>query len=142
MPPPKGSHNNPAGRPPKARALTAILERALAETRAVPESERKVAGKQLIARYVVEAVLTGKVPYHGTTDDGIPYTPTLAPAQWLDLAKWLYTHIDGAPKAEVDLTSAGAALKIIVEYADAPPADDPTDASTPPPGAGGDCPAE
>lgn len=121
----KGQTNNRAGRPGKERALTTILQRVLAETRAVPDSERKTAGKQLLARYVVDAVLTGKLPYQVTvpldTGGTLEVDAQLAPAQWLDLAKWLYTHLDGPPPAQIQ---ADGKLQIVIEYGNPDP--DPT----------------
>jgi hypothetical protein len=138
----KGRSGNPAGRPPKNRALTGILERALAATQALPESERKVAAKQLLARYTVDAALTGRVPFDVPDADGVPAPGTLAPREWLDLVKWLYSHIDGPPKAEIGVEQRGA-LQILVSYADPAP-DDPSDAAAAPSGpaggAGGDAP--
>lgn len=119
MPQPKGSTGNPNGRPPKGRALTALLERALAETRQLPEAERKVAGKALLARYVVDALLTGKLPYQVTVmvkDLGpVAVDAELNPGQWVDLAKFVYGHVDGPLPTQVQ---SDGTLRIVVEYAD------------------------
>jgi hypothetical protein len=42
----------------------------------------------------------------------------LSPQDWKDFVKWAYSHIDGPPKVELDLTSAGQPMKVIIEYAD------------------------
>lgn len=35
----------------------------------------------------------------------------LSPGDWKDLLKWIYAHVDGPPKAELDVTSAGEQLQ-------------------------------
>ena len=37
-------------------------------------------------------------------------TLLLAPEDWVGLVKWIYQHIDGPPKAELDVTSDGNPL--------------------------------
>lgn len=87
---PKGVTNNPKGRPPKNRALTEILERAGAASLDI-KGER-VSGKRLLARMLWEAATTGKV----TLPD--ENTIALDADQWLGVAKFIYTQVDGPPK--------------------------------------------
>ena len=104
MPFQKGQSGNPSGRPPKSRALTAILDKAGGTTLEV--DGKRVAGRRLVARYLWEAATVGTV----TMVDG--KVLKLSPRDWLELVKWLYAQIDGPPKHEVDVTSAGEALNI------------------------------
>lgn len=110
MPFKKGTSGNPSGRPPKNRAFTDILERAGANT--VEYNGKKISGKRLLSVLVWQGLTTGEI----TLPDG--KVLKLSPRDWMDMVKWVYAQIDGPPKAEVDLTSAGEALRIVVEYAD------------------------
>lgn len=110
MPFKKGQSGNPKGRPPKDRALTGILERAGSKT--VEVDGANVSGKQLVARLVWEGIATRSV----TFPDGEKMK--LLPYHWLELVKWMYTHVDGPPRAEFDIQSDGT-LRVIVEYEDA-----------------------
>ena len=105
----KGQSGNPKGRPPKDRALTAILERAAAKS--VEVEGVKVSGKQLVARQVWEGITTRKVTFPDKS------TMTLNPYQWLELVKWMYSHVDGPPKGELNVNTNGDIL-IRVQYAD------------------------
>lgn len=97
-----GQSGNIKGRPPKKRALTEILERA--GGRSVNHDGRRVAGRRALAAMVWEGLLTGVVSF----PDG--KSIRLGPADWKDLVKWLYTHIDGPPSVKMDITSAGERL--------------------------------
>jgi hypothetical protein len=99
----KGVSGNPAGRPPKARALTAILEAAGNKT--VEAGGKKVTGKRLLGRMLWEIATTGQT----VMPDGASLL--LDPGDWVGLVKWIYTHIDGPPKAELDVTSGGERIK-------------------------------
>lgn len=99
MPFQKGASGNPGGRPPKNRALTAILETALNKT--VDTTEGRVKRKRMIAEHITRAATEGRV----ILPDG--ETMELGPKEWIDLLKWLYGHIDGPPRAELDITTQG-----------------------------------
>lgn len=101
--PPKGKTNNPNGRPPKSRQLTLILERALSHT--VTDGDAKTARKRILARLVSEAATEGRA----TFPDGTVLQ--LAPRDWMEFVKWIYSHIDGPPKAEMDVTSGGEPIR-------------------------------
>lgn len=103
--PKKGQTNNPNGRPPKSRQLTLILERAL--SRCVPDGDNKTARKRILARLVSEAATEGRA----TFPDGTVLQ--LAPRDWMEFVKWIYAHVDGPPRAELDVTSKGEAVNVI-----------------------------
>ncbi len=84
----KGETGNPAGRPPKARALTALLETALKK----PVGEGGIQRREAMAEAIGQLVSTGKAKFA----TGVELE--LAPREWLDLAKWVYGQIDGPPK--------------------------------------------
>jgi hypothetical protein len=104
----KGQSGNPSGRPPKSRALTEILERAGNVTVDVG-ADRKVARKRILADLTWQLATTGSA----TFPDGVQLN--LEPGDWLALLKFLYQHIDGPPKTELDVTSGGQPI-LKVEY--------------------------
>ena len=108
MPWPKGQSGNPNGRPPKERALTAILEAAGSRSIVMPDG-KKLSGKRFIAQALWELVTTGKV----TMPDGVTWT--VEPRDWLETVKWMYVHIDGPAKQSHELSGPnGSAL--LIEY--------------------------
>jgi len=101
----KGQSGNPSGRPPKDRALTAILERALSHT-ILDNADGGVqkSRKRILARLVSEGATEGRVMF----PDGS--TIQLGPQDWMNFVKWIYSHVDGPPRAELDVTSKGESL--------------------------------
>jgi len=95
---PAGVTNNPKGRPPKNRALTEILEKAGAASLEINGS--KVSGKRLLAALLWEAATTGKVTF---AEDRVFFCDI---DQWAGIAKFIYTHVDGQPKQNVELTGS------------------------------------
>lgn len=92
---PKGRTNNPNGRPPKERALTALLEAAGSATTTDAEGKR-VSGKRLVAALAWELATTGKV----TLPSGRIMTADMT--EWLTAVKWLYGQVDGPPKQAME----------------------------------------
>jgi hypothetical protein len=101
----KGKSGNPKGRPAKGRALTEILERAAAETIEVPSQKKKRAKQQLVAEHVWTALATGAI----TFPDG-KKLEIQSVEEFMHLAKFVYSHIDGPPKMNVDVTTNGAPI--------------------------------
>ena len=64
----------------------------------------RISGRRLMARQVWEGITTGTVHFPGGK------TLTLSPQDWKDFVKWAYSHIDGPPKTEIDVTSGGEAV--------------------------------
>ncbi len=100
-----GQSGNPRGRPPKHRALTTLLEKALART--VEYEGKRISGRRLLARMVAEILTKGKAHYPDGT------ILTVSPNDWLDIMRWAYGHIDGPPKQALEVTGEnGGALEI------------------------------
>ena len=91
-----GQSGNPKGRPPKNRALTAILERAGNQTLDV-DGER-ISGKRLIARLAWDVATKGEAI--------LPSGRMLVVAaqDWFDVVKWIYTHIDGPARQSMEVS--------------------------------------
>lgn len=107
---PPGVSGNPAGRPPKERALTTILETAGNSTLTTSEGKH-VARKRITAGLLWELASTGRA----TFPDGTVLEAD--PADWLAAVKWLYQHIDGPPKQAMELSGPDdGPLVIRVEY--------------------------
>lgn len=103
-----GQSGNPKGRPPKARSLTALLEKA-GDQKVVDVDGNEVPAKQLVSRYLWEALTTGSVLLpsgHAMHFDG---------SEWAALAFKVLAQVDGPPKAEVDVTSGGDALVFTID---------------------------
>jgi hypothetical protein len=106
----KGQSGNPNGRPPKNRALTDLLESAGNST--IERDGKKIARKRIVASLAWELLTTGETVLPNGT------ALKLAPQDWIGLYKWIYGHIDGPPKAEIDVTSDGKPIGYIVTLED------------------------
>lgn len=95
----KGESGNTKGRPPKKRTLTEILEKAGNAKQEVGGDS--FAAKKLLADLLWQAATTGTV----TFPDGT--VRALDVQDWMGAVKFIYQHIDGPPKAELDITSDG-----------------------------------
>ena len=91
-----GQSGNPKGRPPKDRALTALLEMAGAKS-VILDNGEKVTPKRYVASLVWQALMTGNV----ALPDGKAIK--LGGKDWVELVKFLYNHVDGPPKQNVDI---------------------------------------
>ncbi len=96
MPFVKGQSGNYKGRPPKERALTAILQAAL---------DRKfgeIALKQIMAKKMAFAIATGEIEF---TNGKKTRRIKLDSDQWMQLIKFVYSHVDGPARAELDVNA-------------------------------------
>ena len=90
MAPPKGSSNNPNGRPKKNTALTDMLKVALGHT--YDYGDKKISGKRILSDLVSKAVITGRVRFPQDTEDSV-----ISVKDWIELVKWTYERVDGKP---------------------------------------------
>ena len=65
-----------------------------------------MSGKRLMAFLAWQIATTGKA----TFPDGTVLEAS--PKDVMDIWKWLYAHIDGPPRHEVDLTSGGKPINV------------------------------
>jgi len=105
MPFQKGQSGNPAGRPPKDRALTDLLEKA--GKRTIEVDGRKVAKSRFLADAIWEAITEKKITLPNNT------VMDVGPNDWWAAVQFVYKHIDGPPRQSVDLTTGGEPLKIV-----------------------------
>jgi hypothetical protein len=100
----KGESGNPKGRAPKNRTLTDILEKAGNAKHDYGGSP--ITAKHLVANLLWQAAVEGQVIFPDGT------ILRLGVEDWIGVNKFIYQHIDGPPKAELDITSAGEQLFI------------------------------
>lgn len=92
-----GASGNKRGRPPKGRALTEILQKV--GNGSVKRGDTKVARKRVLADMLWTAALTGQVILVDNGGDKALQHLVLDSDEWFDVVKFLYSHIDGPPKA-------------------------------------------
>jgi len=74
--------------------MTEILKRA--GGKAVEANGKKVAGHRLIARLIWDLLTTGHTEFPDKTE------LRLAPKDWLELVRWVYSQIDGPPPTKLE----------------------------------------
>lgn len=94
----KGRTNNPNGRPPKSRALTTLLERALSKT--VEVNGKRVSGKRLLAYHVAEVLTTGRLTFPGDAEASM-----VSVKDWLEFTRWAYQYLE-PPVVRQEFTGA------------------------------------
>ena len=87
---------NPRGGPPKSRAMTTLLEKLGDHPVLVDDTGQVIDGKTFVAARMWELLTTG----HVTLGEQVP---TLKDGwEWFEVAKWLYSHVDGPPRPMPD----------------------------------------
>jgi hypothetical protein len=93
-----GKSGNPAGRKPRTRDFTTFLEEAgKVKTTWLGKDKRRY---EVIAEIVWQGLMSGEITLPNSKK-----VIVLSLTDWKDLAKWLYTQVDGPPRQEVDLTT-------------------------------------
>ena len=105
-----GQSGNPKGRPPKERALTDLLEKAGNKTYDI--NGKKIAGKRILSRVLWELIIYGRAELPG--EDKKVVLRISSAKEWLDIAKQIYSQVDGPPKAQLDLTTDGESLNDVI----------------------------
>lgn len=103
----KGESGNPNGRPQKNRTLTAILERTGGGKKVYSNGQTP---RKLLAELLWQAATTGEVTFPGDET-----ATSLDMQDWIGVVKFIYQHIDGPPKSEVDVNHAGALDVKVIE---------------------------
>jgi len=111
MPFVQGQSGNPAGRPPKSRALADMLDTALSKS--IETKDGKITGKRLIARLVVEGITTGKVKF---PDEEKP--STLSVKDWIEFLKWAYQYLDPPTQKVAPVTPDGENPYMVMDSGD------------------------
>lgn len=108
---PKGTTNNPNGRPPKNRALSEILQQT--GSKRIEYGGRTTGAKRLLAELAWQGATSGRVVFDGER------IMDLDADQWLGLVKFIYGQIDGPPKQVTEVTGEdGGAIHVVIKYAD------------------------
>lgn len=98
-----GQSGNPKGRPPKKRALTNLLERG--GNVKIQTEQGEISAKKVMVARIWQGLATGQMTFGAETmkidkiDD------------YITLVKLVLSQVDGPPKGEVDVTSAGEPIK-------------------------------
>lgn len=105
MPFTSGQSGNPKGRPKKDRALTAMLEAAGGRTveRVNPESGdmEKLTLRKAAISGVWQGLTEGQITF--LNGSKLP----LYSKDYVELVKWLFSHVDGPPKQQVEMSGPG-----------------------------------
>lgn len=100
-----GHSGNPRGRPPKLRALTAILEATGAE-KCSDGKGGEIAYKRQLARMLWKAVVSGQVTFAATNREwGGDRTFDFQASEWFALVRWMFTQIDGELIMQIEDTT-------------------------------------
>lgn len=107
MPWAKGQSGNPAGSPGKKRALTEILRRGGSKTMLLSNG-RHISRRRIIADMLWTLATTGEA----TFPDGKKLL--FSPEDWLGVVKFIYAQLDGPPRQDIDVTTSGEPLCVVI----------------------------
>ena len=97
-----GQSGNPRGRPPKKRALTNLLERG--GNVKIQTEQGEISAKKVMVARIWEGLATGQMTFGNISI-------ALENDEYISLIKLVLSQVDGPPKGEVDVTSAGEPIK-------------------------------
>lgn len=103
-----GNIANPKGRPPNSRALSALL-RAAGEKK-IRKNGHFVPRNELVAEGVYELLTLGETILPNKKKI------TVTARDWLELVKFVHTHVDGPARIDVDLSTGGMPVKAYIGF--------------------------
>lgn len=86
--------------------MTEVLEHAGSQTLEV--NGERITGKRLIARMLWDLAKTGRTKF----PDGTELKTASNGLAWFEVVRFLYQHIDGPPRTDVDVTTGGEKLQL------------------------------
>lgn len=86
---------NPSGRPKKEREYATLIERELSRYIQVEGDTRATAKKRVIARMLVQAVLTGEITFYDQDGKKAKITRVLDAETWISYVLRLLKHLEG-----------------------------------------------
>jgi hypothetical protein len=119
--PAKGTTNNPNGRPPKSRALTDLLVKALSK-KVDTNDGKQLPRKAVLAELVADVLATGRLQFPGDTE-----TSVISIKDWLEFAKWAYQYLEPPPQRQEVTGADGGAVKVQMIEVVLPPNDNASD---------------
>ena len=102
----KGQSGNPNGRP--KRALAEILRKKGAGW--MEYDGKRISRKHLVAQLLWQGAATGWVEFPDGHKIGAEFS------DWMQLVKFIYTHIDGPAKQDIGVEGGEVPIQILVEY--------------------------
>lgn len=103
-----GQSGNPAGKPPNSRALATLLREA--GEKKIKKNGHFVARNAVVAEGVYELLTLGETILPNKTKIKVNAR------DWLELMKFVHTHVDGPARIEMDFTSGGLPTKGIIGF--------------------------
>lgn len=98
MPFKPGNISNPAGRPPKARALASAISEAMDLN--IRVGGRWMTKQRYLGMMLAELLTTGQTKFYDPDTKQRTTVLTLGPREWIDMVKFVATHTDGPVHAD------------------------------------------
>jgi hypothetical protein len=106
-----GNKVGAAGRPPNSRALAVLLREA--GEKKIRKNGHFVARNLIVAEGVYELLTLGETILPNKTKIKVNAR------DWLELVKFVHTHVDGPARVEMDVTSGGEPIKTYISWSPA-----------------------